>query len=244
MRRYLVLVLAAVAFMTPAAHAQLLVEDFDFTGLLTDNGWTNHSGVAEFIDTTTGLTYSGYWGSGIGNAANLDNNGEDAHRTFTTVSSGSVYVSFLMKADALSAGYFLHLGPNPIGTAFRGRVWQTSDGTGDYELGLSFGGNTIQATTNLDMSFGTTYLVVLKYEVIAGTTNDEVSLWVFSSGVPGTEPAPTLGPVTETTGDISPASVALRQYNAGQNFTIDGIRVGTSWATSTLPVELDVFSLD
>ena len=57
------------------------VEDFDFTAgeLLTDNGWVAHSGAGTNPITVTnpGLTYTSYPSSGIGNAALLDNTGED-----------------------------------------------------------------------------------------------------------------------------------------------------------------------
>jgi len=40
-----------------------------------------------------------------------------------------------------------------------------------------------------------------------------------------------VGPLTDPSqSDINPASLALRQYNAGQRVTVDGIRIATSWA--------------
>ena len=102
----------------------LLVDDFNFTGLLTDNGWTATSGGGtEPIQTTTGLTYTDYPGSGIGNAAGLDNNGEDDNRQFTAVTSGYVYYSALVNVTTApsAAGYFLHLGNS--NSTFHSRVY-------------------------------------------------------------------------------------------------------------------------
>lgn len=235
------LIIAALAVGTcygTANAAVIFQDDFTYSGLLTANGWTAHSGAGtQSIDTTTGLVYAGHPGSGIGNAANLDNNGEDVHRAFTSVTSGPVYAAFLLNSSALNAGYFAHFGPNPIGTNFRGRLFQLSDGTGDYELGLSWAGGAATSVTNLNLNFNQTYLVVLKYDHIGAVgSDDEISLYVFDSGVPGTEPVtPTLGPITalsDGSTDLATGvgSFALRQYNVAQRQVVDALRISTTWA--------------
>src|SRR6218665_2274327 len=67
-----------------ALRAQLLTENFEFTGALTSNGWTAHSGAGTNpISTTAGLTYTGLLGTGVGNAALVANGGgEDDNITF------------------------------------------------------------------------------------------------------------------------------------------------------------------
>lgn len=236
----------ALVLTATVSAAPVVADDFTYTGLLTANGWTPHSGIGtQSVDTVAGLTYAGHPYSGVGNAANLDNTGEDVNKAFTAISSGSVYVGFLLNVQALSEGYFLHVGPNPIGTTFRGKVFVTSDGTGDYELGLTFASNTITNKTNLDLAFNTTYFVVLRYDVLAGADNDTVSLHVLSSGFPGTEPAvPAIAAFHEAgSADIDPGSVALRQYNAAQRIVVDSVRVATTWA-DTVPVSMSAFSID
>ncbi len=209
----------------------LLVENFEFSGDLTANGWTAHSGGGtQPINTTTGLVYTNYPGSGVGNAALLDNTGEDDNRTFVTQSSGTVYASFLVNVTTAANGYFFHLGGDPIGTSiFRGKVFMQANAS-NVQFGLSKGSNTPALSS--DYSTGATYLLVLKYEIISGTSNDVVSLFVFTSGVPSSEPGtPTIGPLTDATqSDIDPGSIALRQYSSTQNLTVDGIRVATAWA--------------
>lgn len=237
---------ALLCLTTVLSAAPLLTDDFNYSGLLTANGWTAHSGAGtNSIDTTTGLTYSGYISSGIGNAANVDNTGEDVNRTYSVVSSGPVYVSFMLNVQAVAEGYFLHIGPSPIGTTFRGRVWVTSDGTGDYELGLTFGSEALSNRTSLDLAFNTTYLVVMKYDIVDGTDNDTTSLYVFSSGVPSTEPGTAAISAfhTATQTDISPGSVALRQYSPSQRNIVDGIRVATTWIDAPLPATLSSFEI-
>jgi hypothetical protein len=85
---------------------------------------------------------------------------------------------------------------------------------------------------------------VLKYQIVVGATNDQVSLFIFASSVPELEPAAaTIGPLTEpVSADLANVgSVALRQFNASQRIVVDGIRVATSWPELALPVELSMF---
>ena len=69
-----------------------MVENFAFSGLLTDNGWMAHSGANEAVNTTTGLIYSGYASSNIGNAALLDNNGEDVNQKFMSPKHQALFI--------------------------------------------------------------------------------------------------------------------------------------------------------
>ena len=225
------------------------VENFNYpdTENLTLHGWVAHSGAGTQPQTVTspGLTFTSYLSSGIGNAALLDNTGEDAHRLFAPVTSGVVYMAFMVKVDAAPVGYFIHYTPNPHNTFdFRGRVWVNASGS---NLAFKFSyASSDTISTPFDYLLGETYLVVVKYEVVTGTLNDIVSLYVFSgtNPLPGTEPVtPTLGPIVNatTSADIAPGSVSLRQYSATQNITVDGIRVTTTWS-EIVPVELTSFS--
>ena len=163
--------------------ALLLVDNFDFTGNLTDNGWTAHSGAGtNAISTTTGLTYTDYPGSGVGNAALLDNTGEDVNRTFTAQTAGYVYYSALVNVTTASTGYFLHLGTGA--STFASRLFvQPSSTAGKINFGISNSSSSaVYGTTDFDP--GTTYLVIVKYQVANPGTND---VWVFPTGVPATE---------------------------------------------------------
>jgi len=219
----------------------LLDENFSYPAgsLITANGWTAHSGggTQPITVSSGGLTYTGYVDSGIGNAALADNTGEDDNKTFAPQASGSVYVSFMVNVTTVSAGYFFHIGPSPIGSTFRGRVYM--DATSHFGVGVGSAAGTYASST---FTVGTTYLLVLKYENVTGATNDKVSLFIFNSGMPATEPgAPTIGPLVDATqADIIPGAVALRQYSATQNITVDGIRVGTSWSDIYANVVLPV----
>ncbi|MDD4602224.1 MAG: choice-of-anchor J domain-containing protein [Bacteroidales bacterium] len=212
--------------------AQLLMdENFSYPAgsLLTANGWVAHSGggTQPITVSTGGLTFTGYVDSGIGNAALLDNTGEDDNKSFPAQSTGTVYVSFMVNVTTSSAGYFFNLMPTPTSTTFRGKVFM--DATNHF--GVSVGSNTGTFAASA-YTPGTTYLLVLKYEIVSGTTNDKVSLFIFNTPMPSAEPgAPTIGPLTDAgQSDIAPGCVALRQFNASQNLQVDGIRVGTSWS--------------
>jgi len=206
----------------------LLVENFDYTigSLLTANGWTAHSGAGtQAIDVTNGLTFTGYAGSGIGGAANLDNNGEDVHKTFTPQTSGTVYAAFLVQTQSTnSAGYFFHLGAQTIGSTFWSRVYVNATGNG---LGIS--GSSVPSTY-VPITAGTPTLVVVKYNI----TTKVSSLFVLNS-YSATEPATPNQTFAEGTVGANVGSVALRQYNASQRIIVDGIRVATTWADAVAP---------
>jgi PKD repeat protein len=224
-------VLIVFGFHQNGISQLLLNENFAYPAgdLLTAQGWTAHSGAGTQAITVNngGLSFTGYIGSGVGNAALIDNTGEDDNKTFAIQSAGTVYTAFMVNIANVSAGYFFHIGGAPIGTTFRGRVFM--DATNHFGVSVGSGAAFYSTST---FTVGSTYLLVLKYEITAGTNNDIVSLYVFDTSAPTSEPGtPTLGPFTDAgQTDILPGSVALRQYSAIQNVLVDGIRVGMTWA--------------
>ncbi len=172
----------------------LLVENFEFSGLLTNNGWTAHSGIGTNpISTTAGLSYTNYPGSGVGNAALIANaGGEDVNRGFDSVATdgASIYYSFLVNVNEPSANktgdYFIHIGDRASPTSFSNfsaRIFArvVSD---QVNFGLSNTSTATYGSTNF--SKNQTYLVVVKYTINVGG-NDTTKFWVFSSGVPQSE---------------------------------------------------------
>ena len=181
----------------------ILSDDFNYTGNLTNNGWSAHSGGGtQPINTTTGLSLTGYVGSNIGNAANIDNNGEDVNRTFSSQTTGDVYLSFLFQANSSnSAGYFLNLGSGAASAGtFHTRVFVNGTGTG---IGISETG-TVGSYTPI--TAGNTYLVVIKREIETALTK----LYVFDS-LPTSEPTTANLSYTGTVSNVD--YIALRQYN-------------------------------
>ncbi len=247
-KRFLTLFVVLFAAVSTQTFAQLVTENFDYPvgdSLSAHGGWVGHSGFAtnNILIGSPGLEFPGYIVTG-GNAALVYNTGQDVNKTFDSVSTGSVYASFLLKVTAAPvAGYFFHFGRNPFNTFdFRGRVWAKPDGA-NYRIGVSFSGNADTVFTTGSYNIDSTYLVVLKYKIEAAA-DDSVSLYVFRPGDDiSNEPAvPHAGPKSTTGGDLSPGSIALRQYNAAQRYIVDNIRVGTSWVLNVVPVELTSFN--
>lgn len=224
------------------AGTTLLVEDFTYAvgSLLTDNGWSAHSGAGTNAIATVspGLSIADYPSSGIGNAASLTVSGEDANRGFTPVTSGPAYAAFMVRVSEASTdpagGYFVHLGPDPVGTTFRGRVFAKKDGSNNVSFGISKAATAaadIQYTP-FSYALNTTYLLVVKYTVVDGATNDTVSLFVLNAGTE-TEPSPTVTASDVSASDVSIGTFSLRQGATATSPTVvvDGIRVGTTWAS-------------
>jgi hypothetical protein len=227
MKMRIIIVLISLVSFTVANAQSLLVEDFDYPvgTLLTNVGWVAHSGAGtQPIDVTNGLSFSGYLSSGIGGAANLDNNGEDIHRTFTAQTSGTVYAAFIIQTESTnSAGYFLHFGQSTLGTTFFTRLWVNANGSG---VGIG----TNAPATYVPITAGTPTLIVVKLEISTKIS----SLYVFNS-FPASEPGSADATFTETATFSNVGSIALRQYNAAQRIIVDGIRVATNWADAVAP---------
>jgi hypothetical protein len=242
------------------AQTVLLSENFNYPAgdSLQNNGWFAHSAGATnpILVTSPGLSLAGtgYLGNGIGNAAGVNNNGSDENRPFSSYpDSGNVYISFLIRVSVPTAGFFLHTGQyfnvatpsfDSISTAFRGRTYVAPGSTpANFRLGLTFNSATVPSNVGVDLTAdldtAQTYLVVLKYHFVPGTSNDSVSLFVFGAGTNiATEPAnPTLGPLAGSANDAAALQfVALRQYNGTQRITVDGIIAQTSWNMLPLPM--------
>ena len=241
----------ATATFTVTANipaANIASDNFDATAgtALTANGWVAHSSSTTnpILTTSPGLTFPNYFGSGIGNAASVTSIGQDVSLQFTSVSSGTVYASFLIKATASPLcidQYFFGFGNNDVAdTAYRGKLMINQDATNPAKFKFGFAANlTNRYTTNL-YDYGTTYLVVIKYKIVNSTvTNangilgrDETSLYVFDTTSSYlTEPSvPTIGIEDTSSVDILPGRVALRQDNVNSpNVIIDGLRVDSSW---------------
>ncbi|MBE7516865.1 MAG: VCBS repeat-containing protein [Chloracidobacterium sp.] len=221
----------------------LFNDDFTYTGLLSANGWTAHSGSGTNALTAAppGLTYTGYPGSGIGNAVSLTTSGEDDHHTFTVQESGSVYAGVMVNLsdaalDPSNGDYFFHLGPDPIGSTFRAKVFAKKGTNGKIAFGISKGSNNTTTPPGIGFTdyvydLNTTHLLVAKYTIIDGASNDTAELLV-DPNLSGAEPAASATALDNTTfPDINPGAVALRQGQSANAATLkaDGIRVTTSW---------------
>ncbi len=245
-----ILLINLFLFTTIVFSQTLLIEEnFNYTAgtLLTSNGWTAYSGSGtnSIVIETGGLSYSGYPSSGIGNSILVDNNGEDIYASLSSAqSSGSIYVSLLVNVSsattAAGGDYFFGLGSNAAGTV-AGRLFLLKSGS-NFAFGISKTTGTT-SFTGYDYSFNTTYLIVIKYIINSGSSNDDVALFVITGAIPDTEPAATISQPQESTSDpANIAVVALRQNSTTNIVQVDGIRVATGWSQAPLPVELTSFT--
>jgi len=249
-----------ISLISTSLFAQLkLVENFSYPvgDSLTAHGWTSFSGGStnRLLVTTPGLVYAGYPLSGIGEATTVTTTGQDAYVPMSsskdTSNANAVYASFMVNVTSAQrpGDYFLALLPTTSTTFFSGRVQaRLVDGVLEFGLTKASQPDTNTMTWASGYSLGTTYLLVLKYKFNLGAANDEVSLFIFSSGLPANEPTPTIGPMSFSTTSADANNigrVALRQgtNTRAPNAIVDGIRVANSWFTTGLRLTLAIQGL-
>jgi hypothetical protein len=231
-------VTTVTAAYTPAF---LFEENFVYAAasLLTSNGWTAHSGGgtnAHIVSATNLSTYPSYPSNG-GFSDSLRTSGEDVSRTFALQTYGDVFCSFLIKVNSAQAAgdYLFHMGPNPIGSDFKAKVYVKLASAGYFYFGIVkqlATGVTVQYDTT-PYAFGTTNLVVLKYSIVPGATNDPCGMWInptIGASPPSSFTVTATLADTDVTGGIG--AVALRQGSATNSAAalVDGIRVANTWA--------------
>lgn len=219
--------------------------------------WRQHSGLTgQVVYKATSLSYPGYGSSNIGGSAGFTFGtgfSQDIHRRTVSYNSGSVYTSFLLNMAASGGAgsndsYFFHVLDTVAMTSFRCRVY-VKDGSvaNTFKIGLTKGSNTGILYSTADYPINSTVLVVLKYK-FDPVNSDSAFAYVFTSGIPTTEPSvATLTATDLGTGDLATFNaVAIRQHPSGStmNGTIDGIRVSNTWNEAPLPVTLNYFGAE
>ncbi|MBK8982357.1 MAG: hypothetical protein IPM38_08575 [Ignavibacteria bacterium] len=241
--------------ISSVSYSQLrLDENFDYPAgdSIGAHGWTYFSGVTNTMFVTSpGLSYAGYPLSGIGNAATVNTTGNDYYKNFTSsadsTNTSAIYAFFMVNVQSAQrpGDYFLGLLPDNSTTFYSGRLFARDMG-GVLEFGVTKAStsDTNSMVWSSGYSYNTTYLMVLKYEFVPGSNNNLVSLFIFNSGVPATEPAvPTIGPALYTSGDaFNIGRVALRQGVASRMPTVivDGIRATTAWLTTVVNIKVAI----
>ncbi len=168
-------------------------------------------------------------------------NSEDVNGTFTNsvylVATGDstppyafagviLYSKFTVNFEALptgsGGGYFAHY--KDLGTSnFRARVFAQTNGAaaGKFRLGIANGGSSASAVVPQDLSLGTTYTVVTRYNV----STAESTLWVD----PSSEAS---GGVTATDGTtpIEIDKYCFRQSAGIGVALVDDLLIGSAWS--------------
>ncbi len=251
--KHLTMSLFAMATLigTTANAERLLTENFEYElgNLYSQGGWlkygTQAAGPVQVIDNA--LTYPDYQDKAVGKAVHLTQvaSGEDLMRAVseTAISSGKVYLSALVKVNAVADNqYFLaFIQPTSAGIVDKKTppentrlIASKGSADGKFVFKISRNSATLFESTE-EFELGKTYLVVMSYEFKEGTKNDVVQLWV-NPAVASTEPQPNaaINSATHTGADMkSFQAIELRQGSSatkvGPEVIIDAIRVGTAW---------------
>jgi len=231
------LMLAAPAMATVIVEEEFSHADGPLVGATPNPGpgtaWAAHSGAGNKPIQVSGGSISLDQSSG---------SGEDVNTGFTPLVAGDkIYAGFdvmlpsgqTVNPDA-NGLYFAHF--KTSGTSYQARVFVVApSGAGDYGIALDGSTSTPGYVWPTDMSFDTTYRVIISYEYDTGYTE----FWIDATQ----ETDPHLTDLTGTTNQAIEA-FAFRQasdYTGTQ--VIDNLMVSDTFDES-VPVELMSFSIE
>ena len=238
----IVLVASVSLFFMQSANAVLLFsEAFDYTSgtglpgsINPGNSTAWGSGNSTRLAIGSGnVTYDSLADlSPAGNSLVINNGGATSSiNTFANQASGQIYYSFLFNPTAADSGnnYFTAMNP---GTTAPGGGGDAIDAYfySDNKIYLRANAQSATPGTGSALTLGQTYLIVEMVDLTAKTA----SLWVDPDSSTFGVAAPT---VTASLSGITATSVAnvgfKAQSSAGGPYTIDTLRIGTTWADVT-----------
>lgn len=268
----LLLFCAATMAMTLTANGETyLAESFDYAeGNLYGNGkWVKYGKkiTAPVQVANSPLTFAGYQDNAAGNAVRLTKeSGEYCQVLFrdkgTDAAKGTVYYSALVNVSELPSGsrtaaFMALTGANSLDATKFGDAEAGSEGAGlfaqasgeGFKLGVSRNvanlGNvkTSVAWADEECALGTTYLVVVKYEIVDGADNDRISLWI-NPAKGDAEPAASVVADEESAESLADVrGIELRQGSSSVAKTpvavIDEVRVASTWDEIFTPAKPD-----
>lgn len=258
--------------MTLTANGETyLAESFDYAeGNLYGNGkWVKYGKktTAPIQVAKSPLTFAGYQDNAAGKAVRLTKeSGEYCQVLFrdkgTDAAKGMVYYSALVNVSELPSGsrtaaFIALTGANSLDATKFGDAEAGSEGAGlfaqasgeGFKLGVSRNvanlGNvkTSVAWADEECALGTTYLVVVKYEIVDGADNDRISLWI-NPAKGDAEPAASVVADEESAESLADVrGIELRQGSSSVAKTpvavIDEVRVASTWDEIFTPAKAD-----
>lgn len=260
-----------MAMALTASAETYLAESFDYAeGNLYGNGkWVKYGKktTAPIQVAKSPLTFAGYQDNAAGKAVRLTKeSGEYCQMLFrdkgTDAAKGTVYYSALVNVSELPSGsrtaaFMALTGANSLDATKFGDAEAGSEGAGlfaqasgeGFKLGVSRNvanlGNvkTSVAWADEECAIGTTYLVVVKYEIIDGADNDRISLWV-NPAKGDAEPAASVVAEEECSESLADVrGIELRQGSSSVAKTpvavIDEVRVASTWNEIFTPAKAD-----
>lgn len=239
MRKYIIFAAAIFLVAGTTLAVELGFDNFDYAdgSLVANSGgaWVSHSGAAGNLLVAGGQV-----------VVQHGTPDEDANFPFTAQTTGDVFFGFdfIVNSTSVIPGtdneYFAHFMDGGFGYTGRIDIVPANTGGNDYTVGISSGSSTAETIWATDLTFGTTYRVVVRYNIEA----DEAQLWIDAS-------VPADASITGTTDPGNGLEVhrfGLRQADSDNNETIlvDGLVVGTAFTdvVNSVPVELQSFSIE
>lgn len=245
-------VLVCMALTAMSAHAELwLEENFNYpdgnleqadNSQLVLHQWmcslkpADANGTSPLV-ANRNLTYPGYISSGKGKVAVLDAAvGEESSTQRISVyyldtigkrDTISMYAAFLFKPLSAknTSGRDFAIWEGSVGSSMcRGRIFLAKNGDA-VKIGVSKNSSTINAWSG-DIAIGSTNLIVMKYEVVEGASNDVVKVFV-NPALDSKENENTPLVTTDNATDMLVKGFGLRQRGNGAE--IGGLRIGTTW---------------
>lgn len=223
--------------LTQFAYSQV-VDVFNYTGALSSNGWSTHSGTAGQMITSTGsLSYTGLAASTGNKAVFSEFSSEDVNIPIT-IAGDTAYVSFVVSimntSDLSSSGdYFMGIGAaaGASAGALYSRIYVK---TGVAANTVNFGiGNASGAATFdvVDYPLNTPIFIAVSLDKNASPALAQM----YINPVPGAAmPAtPTISNSVNTSAVTAFASIYLRQGANTGNLEVDEIRAGSTYAAVT-----------
>jgi len=226
-------------------RGQDFYDGFTGTGdISNNNGWTIHNGTGIIPINSGSLVYTGLQAP-VGNRVTIPGNNTtvsaDVNAPLTVGVVDAAYYSILINVIdntqiKANPDYFMSFGATSGAavTILGARLGIKSVNTGaNYRLciGNTSGGTLTYTDFAQDLDFGTTYLVVVKYDRSVSPT--VAYLWVNPTSLGGSEPTGFVSCNTGTSAFSTFASICIRNSSNTPKADIDEIRVGTTWAQVT-----------
>jgi len=204
-----------ILFISVASYGQvILAEDFNYAdgSLVPNGGWTSAGGTAGDFLISSGEA-----------VVQHGTPSEDVRYSFTPV-TGDIYVAFDFSVDDLGAPYSSAGNDFEYFAHFRFRAQMDivpPTGDGDYSVGISSDANIAEAVWGSDLTYGTTYRAVIRFNQDTGTAE----LWInpttsSDTSIIGTDD-----------GAFSATSFDLRQSDSDENETVrvDDLMIGQTF---------------
>jgi hypothetical protein len=204
-----------IMLISAASYGQvILAEDFNYAdgSLLPNGGWTSGGGTAGDFLVASGEAVVQHGAPS-----------EDPRYSFTPV-TGDVYAAFDFSVDDLGAPYSSAGSDFEYFAHFRFRAQMDivpPTGGGDYTVGISSDDNVAEAVWGTDLTYGTSYRAVIRFNQDTGTAE----LWInpttsADTSIIGTDD-----------GAFSATSFDLRQSDSDENETVrvDDLMIGQTF---------------